>query len=293
MPIRILYAIFVLMNVLVTGSSGQVGRALLGHHHPASNWTPVPTAHRGPSPDGLTRHFDWTDPSTFEPALDDIDAVFLLRPPALSDVDAIFSPFIQAMERHGIRGVVFLSVQGAESASIIPHARIENRLAESSLRTVVLRPSYFMQNLSTTLADDIRFNDRILLPAGTARFLWIDVEDIGAAAASIFDRFDDHAGCTHVLTGRDLLDFESVAELLGQRLGRTIRYRSTGPVRYYLHQRLGGMNHDQALVMTALHTVPRFTAPPSIEPDLDDLIGRPATRLDDFIAREQAAWFRR
>lgn len=280
------------MNVLVTGSSGQVGRALLRHHTPQRTWAAVGTARRAPSPDGLVRHFDWTDPRSFEPALDGIDAVFLLRPPALSDVDGIFRPFVSALERCGVERVVFLSVQGAspDASSVIPHAQIEALLAERGLRTVILRPSYFMQNLSTTLAEDIRTHDRIVLPAGRAPFLWVDVDDIGAAAAAVLDRFDELEGSAQILTGTDLLDFASVARRMSEVLDRRIRYRSTGPVRFYLRSRSRGMGHGQSLVMTALHTVPRFTDPPTIHGDLADLIGRPPTTLDAFLQRERDTW---
>lgn len=44
------------------------------------------------------RKVDFTDTSTFLPALDNVDVVFLLRPPQLADVSKYFAPFINAMK---------------------------------------------------------------------------------------------------------------------------------------------------------------------------------------------------
>ena len=41
------------------------------------------------------RDFDFENPQTFDKSLDNIDCIFLLRPPHISDVDKYFKPLIQ------------------------------------------------------------------------------------------------------------------------------------------------------------------------------------------------------
>ena len=86
------------------------------------------------------RDFDFENPQTFDKSLDNIDCVFLLRPPHISDVDKYFKPLIQKISEKGIRQIIFLSVQGAEKSKIIPHNKIERLIRDSGLDFIFLRP---------------------------------------------------------------------------------------------------------------------------------------------------------
>jgi len=145
-------------------------------------------------------HFDFEDPSTFDKSLLNIDRVFLLRPPHLSDVDKYFRPLICEIKRQGISDVIFLSVQGAEKSKVIPHNKIENLIKEYGLDFIFLRPSYFMQNLTTTLLKDIKNKRQIILPAGKAKFNCIDIENIGEVAALLINKFPEYKNSAYELT---------------------------------------------------------------------------------------------
>jgi len=136
--------------------------------------------------------FDFENPDTFYKALSNIDCVFLLRPPHISDVDKNFKPLIDRIKELGITQIIFLSVQGAEKSKVIPHNKIEKLIVEQGFDYIFLRPSYFMQNLTTTLLDDIQRKKKIILPAGKAKFNWIDAENIGEASAVLINHFDDY-----------------------------------------------------------------------------------------------------
>ena len=100
--------------------------------------------------------FDFERAETHAPALAGVEAVFLVRPPDLADTRRSFAPFIGAAEASGVGRVVFLSLQGAERIGVVPHRRIERRLARSRLVWTFLRAGFFMQNLSTFHRDEIR-----------------------------------------------------------------------------------------------------------------------------------------
>jgi uncharacterized protein YbjT (DUF2867 family) len=99
--------------------------------------------------------FDFENPETFNNALKNIDMVFLLRPPHISNVEKYFKPLIESFKENKVKQVIFLSVQGAEKSSIIPHNKIEKLIISYDLEYIFLRPAYFMQNLTTTLIQDI------------------------------------------------------------------------------------------------------------------------------------------
>ena len=128
-------------------------------------------------------NFDFEQPDTFDNALKAIDTIFLLRPPHIDDIEKYFRPLIQKIKEHNVKELVFLSVQGAEKSKVIPHNKIERLIQEYKLDYVFLRPSYFMQNLTTTLLDDIKTKRQVILPSGKAKFNWIDIENIAETSA--------------------------------------------------------------------------------------------------------------
>jgi len=278
-----------MQRILVTGAGGTIGTALLRHFTPAPGQELL-LATRSQAPAPNERCFDFENPATATPALQGIDTVFLLRPPQLADVHQYFYPLIDAMPGAGVRQVVFLSVQGADRASFIPHAKIEKRLRQSGLAWTFVRPSYFMQNLTTTLLDDIRLRQEIVLPAGNHPFLWIDADDIGRAIARILQQPEAHRGQIYTLTGNHYHHFAEVASLISAASGRSIRYRSPSPVSFYFEQRRRGVPSTYIGVLLLLHFLPRFQALPPFCPDLQLLTGKSPTSLPEFIEANKAAW---
>lgn len=233
-------------------------------------------------------HFDFEDQVTFDKALIGIDRVFLLRPPHISNIDKYFKPLIKAIKRNGINEVVFLSVQGAEKSKVIPHNKIERLIIEEGIDYIFLRPSYFMQNLTTTLIGDIRTKREIILPSGKAKFNWIDIENIGEAAAILIDRFIEYKNQAFEITGLENENFEKVTLLINQSIQNPITYRNVNPLRFYKMKRKEGMVKGMIIVMIFLHFLPRFQKEPAISNFYDQLTGKKPTNLKTFIEREKA-----
>ncbi len=162
-------------NILITGTTGNIGTEVIRFLNKKSsdnriiagvrNIEKAKLAFKGFSTLKFV-HFDFENPDTFKNALLDIDLVFLLRPPHISDVDRFFKPLISAIKEQNIQKIVFLSVQGAEKSKVIPHNKIERLITTSGLDYIFLRPSYFMQNLTTTLIGDIQTKREIILSTG-------------------------------------------------------------------------------------------------------------------------------
>jgi uncharacterized protein YbjT (DUF2867 family) len=207
----------------------------------------------------------------------------LLRPPHISDVQKFFKPLIANAKAAGVQHIVFLSVQGAESVSFIPHAKIEKLLIESGIPYTFIRPSYFMQNLSTTLLKDIKDKNWIYLPAGKAKFLWVDVSDIGLAIAKVLENPKNHINKAYTITGTELMKFYEVAALLSQQLGRKIEFVSPNLLQFFITKKREGMAAPFIFVMIMLHYLPKFQKPPEISDDFTQISGRQPRTLEQFI----------
>ncbi len=232
-------------------------------------------------------HFDFEDSDTFETALSDIDRIFLLRPPHISDVDKYFRPLIEKISKSNIREIVFLSVQGVEKSKVIPHNKIEQLIKEYELDYIFLRPAYFMQNLTTTLIEDIRTKREIILPSGKAKFNWIDIENIGEAGAILLDKFVEYKNQAFEITGLENESFEKVTSLINNAIDTPIKYRNVNPFRFFRIKKLEGMKNGMIIVMILLHFLPRFQKEPNISGFYKQLTGKTPTDLKTFIEREK------
>jgi uncharacterized protein YbjT (DUF2867 family) len=286
-------------RILITGATGNIGRAVIHFLRPGSTDDQVIAGVRNPSasraawadfPALQYAEVDFARPESFDAVLPRVDIVFLLRPPQLADVDRYFRPLIAKMQQHGVRQVMFLSVQGAERSKVIPHNQIERLIREANLEYVFLRPSYFMQNLTTTLLGDIQARRQIILPAGQAVFNWVDVENIGEAAAILLRRFEEFRGQALEITGYENETFGRVAEMIDAAIEAPLHYRRVSPWRFFQIKRQEGVSTGLIVVMIMLHFLPRFQRAPAISQLYEQLTGQPPTSLATFVEREKQLW---
>ncbi len=282
-------------NILITGATGNTGfeviRFLTGKNASNKIFAGVRNTDKAKIifkdyPGINFVHFDFEDFETFDNALKDVDRVFLLRPPHISKIE-IFKTLIETMKNNNIKEVVFLSVQGAEKSKIIPHNKIERLINAFGLDFIFVRPGYFMQNLTTTLAGDIRFKREIILPSGNAKFNWIDVENIGEAIAVLLDKFDDYKNQAFELTGLENENFGNVTRLINNVISKPLQYRNVNPFRFYCIKKREGMVKRMIIVMILLHFLPRFQKEPQISDFYERLTGKKPTDLKTFIEREK------
>lgn len=283
-------------KVLITGATGNTGLAVIEHLMKIEHDMQVIAGVRDREKalktfnrfEGIElERFDFEDPWTFENALEGIDTVFLLRPPHISDVNKYFQPLISKMKEKEVPRVVFLSVQGVEKSPVIPHHKIEKLIQNVGLDYIFLRPGYFMQNLTTTLLKDIRTKGKIVLPAGKAKFNWIDVDNIGEAGAVVISEFDKWKNQGMDITGLENLDFGYVANLITEITGKRVDYNSTNPVSFYSIKRRQGMSSGLITVMILLHFLPRFQKEPQISDFYEKITGKKPNSVRDFLERER------
>ncbi len=283
-------------KILITGATGNVGfeviRFLEKNGTPNTIIAGVRNIEKAKNlfkdfPKTCLVRFDFEQPETFDNALKGIDTIFLLRPPHIADIEKYFRPLIQKIKEHKVNEVVFLSVQGAEKSKVIPHNKIEKLIQEYKLDYVFLRPSYFMQNLTTTLLKDIKTKRQIILPSGRAKFNWIDIENIGETAAVLLNKFSEFRNRAIELTGYENLDFYKVVDLLNASIKRPVRFSSVSPFEFYRIKKKEGMIKGMIIVMIMLHFLPRFQKEPVISDFYEKITGKKPTGISEFIEREK------
>jgi len=281
--------------VLVTGATGNVGSALVEALLAAG----VQVRAAAGNADRVRERFadrvqavslDFTDPGTWT-AFVGVRRMFLLRPPQLGKPKTQMLPALEFARGAGVRQVVFLSVQGAEHNKIVPHAVVEDWLRSSGLDWTFVRASFFMQNLTTTHLTDIRDRDEIMVPAGRGATAFVDAADVGQVAAAALIDAELHRNRAWTPTGPQALTYQQIADELTAALGRPIRYRRPGVLRYVWHaHRAIGMSWGMVGVTTAIYTVARLGQAGGLTTDVQAVLGRAPVDFATFAARERDAF---
>ncbi len=283
-------------NILVTGATGNVGREVLrflfSFKHDFSIIAAVRNIDKAKQqfkeyPELKFVDFDFEFPETFENAFNNIDRVFLLRPPHISDTEKYFKPIINMIQKCGIKKIVFLSVFGVEKSKIIPHNSIEKLVKKSGLKYIFLRPSYFMQNLFS-LTEIVDNKKVIQLPASESKFNWIDIKDIAEIAAIALLEENNDLPKIIKLTGAENLSFGEVVSLINDRIksGKKIEYQAMNPICFYRLCKRKGLPASKIIVMILLHYLPRFQSDPKITNDFERITSKKPTSVVEFIERE-------
>ncbi len=220
---------------------------------------------------------------------EEVSQLLLLRPPAVDDVDSYIFPFLHAARRAGVRHVVFLSVMGAQFAPLIPHRRIEKKIEHLAFDFDFLRPGYFMQNLNTAFSEFIRKDDEIVAPAGKGKTSFVDARDVGEAGALLLLR-PERGRRSHEVTGPKALDYYEVAELLGDALGREIRYPRPSPRQFRKRALERGWDPDYVKVVNRLFLTVRLGLAHRVTDTLPLLLGRAPRRITDYVDDYRLCW---
>lgn len=215
------------MKILVVGASGKVGsevtKLLKG-----KGVTVRETTSQKAKANGQDKVFiNLATGEGIKAAFSGVDGALLLSPPGYADHYAILSPLIQEAKRQALKKVVLMTALGANAVETTPFRRAEIELEKSGLAYNIVRPNWFMQNFSTLWLDSVKAG-QIELPAAQAKTSFIDVHDIAAVIATLLtsNKFDNR---DFDITGSESLTHAEVATLLGEKLGKQVRYVDLEP----------------------------------------------------------------
>jgi uncharacterized protein YbjT (DUF2867 family) len=220
--------------VLVTGATGRVGRAvvdlLIAAGVPVRALTHRSAAAALPANVDVVTG-DLTVPESLDAGLRGVDTVFLVwtAPPATA-------PAVVERLATYARRVVFLSsphrtphpfFQQPNPMAVL-HAGIERLIAAAGLESTIIRPGMFASNVLFWWATAIRADGVVRWPYGAAETAPVDERDVAAVAARTLYQ-DEHAGGDYVLTGPESLSQAEQVSIIGDVLGRRIRFEELSP----------------------------------------------------------------
>lgn len=275
-------------KVFVSVSTGNIGRPLtaslvaMGLHVKAGSRTGVSVV---AGAEGVK--FDFTDPSTFAAALEDVSAVFVMNPAGTQDEGTFTKAFLEMAVAEKTRKIVFLSGIGAEDGKNSKRDS-ELFLQASGNPFVVLRPTWFMDNFANFYGAPIKAGN-LRLAAGDGKISFIDSRDI-ADVAAVALATDKHHGEFLELTGPEAFDTSQVLAMINRAAGLEAVYTPVSSREFIADMVTAGMSeHYAGMIAESFKPVVQGKLEPVL-PTVTHVTGRHARSLSSWV-KENAARF--
>ncbi|SCF65502.1 NAD(P)H-binding protein [Streptomyces sp. Ncost-T10-10d] len=210
--------------ILVTGATGNIGRALLKELH-ACGAGPL----RGLTRDTAQAAFpegveavggDFAKPASLKPALEGVRSLFLVSRLG-SDAD-----ILEAARHAGVEHVVLVSSITAQTHPHLGPAAenlaVEQLLKESGMAWTILRPTQFASN-ALMWAASVREHEVVRAPYADTALPTIHPKDIASVARVALNE-PGHQGRTYALTGPEPVTARQQVEAIAAELGREVPF---------------------------------------------------------------------
>lgn len=256
------------MTILVTGSTGNVGRHIVNHLLQAGQRVRVLLRDREavknlPS-EVEAVYGNLTQPETLISAFKGVTGLHLMTM-ASGELLKTGSEIIELASIAGVKRVTLL--WSGEKGPVEPIVEA------SDLEWTQLQPVEFMSN-ALLWSESIRAEGVVREPFPNNLNAMIHEADIGAVAATVLIE-DGHAGKTYTLTGPEALTIPDKVHIISNAIGKDIRFVEL--TKEQARERLikSGVSDDMAD-----HVIGWYENPPKIgytvDPTVEEITGRPA-----------------
>jgi NAD(P)H dehydrogenase (quinone) len=285
-------------KVLVLGATGQVGKAVLPYLE-ADDTVEVIAAARNPKKAASLGipvvRLDLDQPETIAPALQGVDRAFLLTGYTI-DMMRQSKDFLNIAKKVGVKHIVHLGACGDNDTRVAHygwHQFIERYVEWCGFSFTHLRPEFFMQNLLGYGGESYIQKGVIRHYIGDARPSWVDVDDVGAAAAACLAQPEEHNGQTYRL-GYEAATCHDIARIFTEVIGQPFSYEARPPEEFYRNVLAAGA--EPSYMKCVFDTYTDYTAgriPHSddVFDNLPAIAGRKPITLAEF-AKKHADKFR-
>lgn len=233
---------------------------------------------------------DLDRPATLPAAFEGVDKLFLIIGNVENREEHAKNAIDAAVAAKSVKHVLFYSVVGAEYEAVLFARQFrfgEKYLEASGLQWTHLRTIFFQDNF-LGWADGIK-QGAFYFGIRDGRFAPLYVGDIGEIAANILAT-SGHEGKAYNITGPELLDGQGFATVFSEVTGKTVQYVSPDPATTLKSLLDSGWPEWQAKGLLELFEVFATNQAAVISPDGERLLGRPLTRLIDYVRAKKAAF---
>ncbi|MDR8412364.1 NAD(P)H-binding protein [Nonomuraea sp. 3-1Str] len=278
--------------IIVTGASGQLGSAVVDHLLRLVAAEQIGVSVRDPrklaslARRGVrVRHGDFAEPASLRDAWEGASHVLIVSANSTgAEAVRLHRDAIDAAVAAGAKRILYTSHMGADPSSPFPpmpdHAATEEALQASGTAFTSLRNGFYASTVPQLLRHALDTGELRVPQDGPVA--WTAHADLAEAAARILvdGRFD---GRTPPLTGPEAIDMSRVAEIASRITGRAIRHVVISDEEYRHGLLSAGLPAPAAELLVGMFAASRRGDFGATDPALADLLGRPATTIEDYL----------
>ena len=188
--------------------------------------------------------FDWDRPETFSGTLKGITTVYLVPPPVVTnDFHTKAKPFIEAAKTAGVKHIVAMTALYSDNPDSIFYGT-EALVRNSGIDFTIIRPSFVFQNFLNQFLQSIR-EGVIVAPSEKGKTSYVDIRNVGEAAAIVLENPAVHKGKIYAITGSEALTHAQMADIFSQQLSKQVVHISPSAEEY--KKKLASLNVPDAL----------------------------------------------
>ncbi|MFF5995055.1 SDR family oxidoreductase [Lysinibacillus sp. KU-BSD001] len=280
------------MKVLVTGFTGKVGLQVANYlkNRAIPMACGVRNVERAKAKFGDAYEYvslDFSDSSTFDGALENIDRIFLMYPPG---ENLQFDIFLEKAKDKDIKHITYLSLKDVQFMPFIHHYKMEKLIKSYKIPYTFVRAGYFMQNLNDFLCKEIKERQRIFVPAGKGKTSFVDTRDLAEISAlSLVDEVK-HKNQIYAITGNEALGFFDVARIMTEVLGVKIEYTNPSVKEFKEYMRKIGEDEGFVNVVVGVHMPTKLGLAKGIKHDYEKVTGKMPTNIRKYIEDFKENW---
>ncbi|KAF2083567.1 NAD(P)-binding protein [Saccharata proteae CBS 121410] len=290
------------MTILLTGGTGKTSTAIASLLRETND--PYILASRKPAAStstNRTTRFDWLDRSTwlnpFTDSASPISAIYLVAPETSDPATPMNALVDFARNEHGVKRFVLMAGSSAKPGNESHHVgRVWQHLKDvresggGEVGYVVLRPSWFMENLvGPGHRDTITHMSAIYTACGEGKIPFVSVVDIARVAVNAL-RGKAGAEADYRILGPELLTYDEVAETVGRVLGKEVRHVKLGDEEREKGLVGNGVNEGMAKFLVWLEASARRGEEELGGNDVESVTGKRPGSLEEFARASKGMW---
>lgn len=301
------------MTIIITGASGQFGRAaaeLLLGKVPAQELilttrTPerlADLAARG----AQVRHADFDDPATLDTAFTGGDRMLLISTARVGTRVGQHRNAIEAAARAGVKHIVYTSTLGAADPDHPAMVKLDHRATEeiveqSGVAWTFLRDSQYAEALAYAIAPAAIMNGSLPGMGGDGKVAFVARQDCVACAVAVLTS-EGHENKAYDLTGPELWSFPQAIKRVSEIVGKEIPYVLVDEEGMYAYfDAMGAPRHASDIVpdgpipwssddMVTYEVAIRDGYFDVINDNVEKLTGRKPRGLEEVLQEAKSSW---
>jgi NAD(P)H dehydrogenase (quinone) len=279
------------MTILLTGATGNLGGLITKHlrDRAESIGTGFIVSVRDPAKAkdlGVeVRHGDFADPEGLLKTFEGVGKLVLISGEGPNDVRVkLQTDAVAAAAKAGVQHIIYTSAPNADTSPLSlasVHKATEEAIVATGIPYTFLRNGMYHENYTAQLEYALP-QGAFVTSAGDGRLASVARDDLALAAAVVASS-DGHENTTYELTGTEAWTFDEFAALVAEISGKPFVHKNVPAAELEAGYLGAGLPPFLAELYTDMYVQIERGVLADVRPDLEKLIGRPASPLVDAV----------